>query len=81
MDHTGIPPAPSPKTPIPARRAGGKRPTKHPLRRLISKLAFVAGLIAPVAFPVLAQDGTGPMPSNAQARSYGSGWSAILATG
>jgi hypothetical protein len=30
-----------------------------------------AGMIAFLAFPVLAQDGTGPMPENAEARNYG----------
>ncbi|RYG89426.1 hypothetical protein EU803_16970 [Loktanella sp. IMCC34160] len=44
--------------------------TRHPLARLIA----IAGLIAAVAFPAYAQDGIGPMPTNAQPRSYGSGW-------
>jgi hypothetical protein len=35
-------------------------------------------LIAFLAFPVLAQDGTGPMPENAEARSYGGGWDCDL---
>ncbi len=47
---------------------------KHPLAKLIAKTAVIAGVIASFAFPVLAQDGTGPMPLNAQARSYGGGW-------
>jgi hypothetical protein len=47
---------------------------RHPLARLIAKTAVIAGVIASFAFPVLAQDGTGPIPENAQARSYGSGW-------
>ena len=38
---------------------------RHPLARLISRLAIMAGVIASLAFPVLAQDGTGPMPGNA----------------
>jgi hypothetical protein len=42
-----------------------KGPTRHPLARLISRLTIVAGVIASLAFPVLAQDGTGPMPRNA----------------
>jgi hypothetical protein len=37
-----------------------------------------AGMIAFLAFPVLAQDGTGPMPENAEARSYGGGWNCAL---
>lgn len=51
-----------------------KEPTRHPLARLVSKLAFAAGVVASVAFPALAQDGAGPMPENAQPRSFGSGW-------
>ena len=37
-----------------------------------------AGMIAFLAFPVLAQDGTGPMPENAEARNYGGGWNCAL---
>lgn len=51
-----------------------KEPTRHPLARLIARMAVVAGMIAFMAFPVFAQDGTGPTPQNAQARSYGGGW-------
>ncbi|WP_147277363.1 hypothetical protein [Rhodovulum sp. 12E13] len=47
---------------------------RHPLARLIARTAAIAGVIASLAFPVLAQDGTGPMSENAQPRSYGSGW-------
>ena len=32
-----------------------------------------ACMIAYPAFPALAQDGTGPVPQNAEARSYGGG--------
>ncbi|WP_413716963.1 hypothetical protein [Silicimonas sp. MF1-12-2] len=35
---------------------------RQPLARLTSRLAIVAGMIASLAFPVLAQDGTRPMP-------------------
>jgi hypothetical protein len=35
-------------------------------------------MIAFLAFPVLAQDGTGPMPENAEARNYGGGWNCAL---
>ncbi len=56
------------------RIVGGKKPPRHALARPITKLAFVAGVIASMAFPVFAQDGIGPMPQNAQARSYGGGW-------
>lgn len=55
-----------------------KKTTKNPLARPISKLAVVAGVIASMAFPVFAQDGTGPMPDNAEARSYGGGWNCDL---
>jgi hypothetical protein len=34
----------------------------------------MAGLIASMAFPVIAQDGIGQMPENAQPRIYGRGW-------
>lgn len=47
---------------------------RHPLARLIARTAVMAGVIASFGFPVLAQHGTGPMPGNAQPRSYGSGW-------
>jgi hypothetical protein len=47
---------------------------RHPLARLIARTTVVAGVIASFAFPVLAQDGTSPMPENAQPRSYGGGW-------
>ncbi|MCV2880310.1 hypothetical protein OE699_15820 [Sedimentimonas flavescens] len=49
-------------------------PMRHHLTRLIAKAAVISGVIASFAFPVLAQDGTGPIPQNAQARSYGGGW-------
>ena len=38
----------------------------------------MVGLIAFLALPGLAQDGTGPMPENAEARSYGGGWDCTL---
>ena len=38
----------------------------------------MVGLIAFLALPVLAQDGTGPVPENAEARSYGGGWDCRL---
>lgn len=47
---------------------------RNPLARLVARAAVIAGVIASLAFPGLAQDGTGPMPENAQPRSYGSGW-------
>ncbi len=55
-------------------RQGGNKTTRHPLTRLISKLAFTAVAIPSMAFPALAQDGTAPMPENAQPRSYGAAW-------
>ena len=46
---------------------------RHPLAKLIGRTAVIAGVIASFAFPVLAQDGTRPIPENAQPRSYGGG--------
>jgi hypothetical protein len=51
---------------------------RHPLARLIAGTAVIAGAVASFAFPVLAQDGTGPMPENAQPRSYGGRWTCDL---
>jgi hypothetical protein len=51
----------------------GKKTTRHPLARLISKLPVVAGIIASLAFPIFAQDGTGPMLEDGEVRSYGGG--------
>ncbi|WP_322786401.1 hypothetical protein [Pseudophaeobacter arcticus] len=47
---------------------------RYPLARMIARTAVISGVIASFAFSVLAQDGSGPMPQNAQARSYGGGW-------
>lgn len=47
---------------------------RHPLAKFFARLAVVAGLIASMAFPVVAQDGTRPIPANAQPKSYGEGW-------
>lgn len=66
--------APPSETTHPDGRAGGSKPTKHLLARLFSKLVFAVGVVASIAFPAFAQDGTGPIPQNAQPRSYGSGW-------
>ncbi len=55
-----------------------KDPTTRPIARLIARITVAAGLIASVAFPVFAQDGTGPIPQNAQSRSYGEGWNCDL---
>lgn len=49
-----------------------KEPTKHPLARLIARMAVVAGMIASFAFPAFAQDAL--VPANATAKSYGEGW-------
>ncbi|SNS59906.1 hypothetical protein [Antarctobacter heliothermus] len=67
-------PASPPETNHPEGRVDGKYPTGHLLARLFSKLAFAAGVVAALAFPAFAQDGTGPMPENAQPRGYGGGW-------
>jgi hypothetical protein len=48
-------------------------PSTRPLARLIARITVAAGVIASMAFPVFAQDGTGPLPQNAQSRSYGGG--------
>jgi hypothetical protein len=52
--------------------------SSRPLAKLFARLAVVAGVIASMAFPVFAQDGIGPMPQNAQSRSYGGGWDCDL---
>src|SRR6056297_1269276 len=72
--HAETLPTPPPERTNSDARAGGNKPMKHLLARLISKLGGVAGVVASVAIPAFAQDGTGPMPENAQPRSYGSGW-------
>ena len=51
---------------------------KPPRPHLAALLMAVAGTIAFLAFPVFAQDGTGPMPENAEARNYGGGWDCSL---
>ncbi|NKX44466.1 hypothetical protein [Roseicyclus persicicus] len=51
-----------------------KEPARRAPARLIARVAVVAGVIASFAFPVLAQDGTGPIPENAQPRGHGGGW-------
>ncbi|SIO54905.1 hypothetical protein SAMN05444722_3431 [Rhodovulum sp. ES.010] len=40
--------------------------------------AAITALLTVWAFPVLAQDGTGPLPENAEVRSYGGGWHCTL---
>ncbi|MGQ3486323.1 hypothetical protein [uncultured Roseovarius sp.] len=55
-----------------------REPTILPLSRLIARMAAVAGVMASMAFPVFAQDGTGPLPQNAQSRSYSRGWDCDL---
>jgi hypothetical protein len=37
-------------------------------------MIIVAGVLASLAFPALAQDGTGAVPDNARARGQGAGW-------
>lgn len=44
---------------------------RHPRARLVERTAVLAGVIASIAFPVLARDGTAPLPDNAEARSHG----------
>ncbi|MEW9922393.1 hypothetical protein AB2B41_22570 [Marimonas sp. MJW-29] len=67
--------------PWPAREKPMRQDNKanaNSLPRLINKLIAAAGIIASVAFPVFAQDGTGPMPDNAEAQNYGVGWDCTL---
>jgi hypothetical protein len=45
---------------------------------LLARTTVAAGVIASMALPVLARDGTGPLPQNAQSRSYGRGWDCDL---
>lgn len=40
--------------------------------------AALAAVVVICAVPVVAQDGTGPVPENAEARSYGGGWDCTL---
>ena len=56
-----------------ARPAGPRTGTRR-MARWSGRVTLLAGLMAALAFPVMAQDGTGPMPLNAQVRSYGTGW-------
>lgn len=44
---------------------------RHRLAKLIAKTPVIAGVIASFAFPVLAQDVTGPIQQDAKAPSYG----------
>lgn len=55
-----------------------EKPTRRPRARLVVRMAALAGVIALVAFPVLAQVGIGPTPENAQTRDYGGGWDCRL---
>lgn len=82
-ENEGMPPAPEPDTgarPDPARDwrahagAGGRTEKARPPTRLIARMSILAGLVASLAFPVLAQDGSGALPDNALARSQGGGW-------
>ncbi len=41
---------------------------------LAPRRALLTGLVMALALPVLAQDGTGPVPQNAETRSFGGGW-------
>lgn len=50
------------------------QPKRSFLKRFTVRMAAVPGVIACLAFPVFAQDGNGPVPKNAEARSYGTGW-------
>jgi hypothetical protein len=58
-------------------RRNGVQPTR-PLARLIARITVAAGVIASLAFPVFAQDCTGPSAQSAQSRSDGGGWDCDL---
>lgn len=66
--------------PLPAKEEPTRlrKKKKNALARLTFGLIVVAGIIASIAFPVFAQDGTGPVPDNAEARHYGGGWDCDL---
>jgi hypothetical protein len=51
-----------------------KQPVHRAFSRLIARMVLVGSVISSIAFPVIAQDATGPMPPNAQMRTYGDGW-------
>jgi hypothetical protein len=47
-------------------------------KRILAQAVLTAAtLIAILALPALAQDGTGPLPENAEARNYGGGWDCV----
>ena len=46
-----------------------RKPAKRSPIRLLTKLAVAAGMMAFLAFPLFAQNGTGPLPENAVERS------------
>ena len=52
--------------------------SRIPTPRLGRTVIVAAGMFAFLAFPVVAKDGTGPMPENAEARNYGGGWNCAL---
>ncbi len=53
-------------------------PACGPLARLIAKTGCIVAALGALAGPAIAQDGTGPVPPNAQLRSYGGGWDCNL---
>lgn len=55
-----------------------KQAVRYPLTRVIFALAVAAGMIASIAFPTFAQDGTSAVPENAHTKSYGGGWDCDL---
>jgi hypothetical protein len=44
----------------------------------VAGIFMLAGVVASLAVPAVAQDGTGPAPQNAQDRRYGGGWECDL---
>lgn len=53
---------------------GRRTPKSRPQSRPITRMIMLAGALASLAFPALAQDGTGAVPDNAAARGQGAGW-------
>ena len=54
------------------------KPEHRSLARMIVAIASLAGVLAFLAFPVLAQSDAGSPPENAHARSYGGSWDCDL---
>jgi hypothetical protein len=82
-ENEGMPPVAEPRNRARPDRAQGRRAASgtggrttktRPSPRLIARMSILAGLVASLAFPALAQDGRGALPDNALARGQGGGW-------